>query len=144
MIYSSFVSAIRNRVPSGKRDQSDAALITWAPERPESTMPATGLLRGRFRELACAIGATLRLERDLHRANRAVFLVRLFFGRLWFPKSIDHPDQKKNCARDNQKINHERDEVAVIPSDRSGFDSISWGIEYRRAVFGRSQDDELV
>src|SRR6266513_5654854 len=33
MIYSSVPPTIRNRVPSGKRDQSDAALMTWRPER---------------------------------------------------------------------------------------------------------------
>src|SRR2546423_4936517 len=33
MMYSSLPPTIRNRVPSGKRDQSDAALITWRPER---------------------------------------------------------------------------------------------------------------
>src|SRR5947208_10222214 len=33
MTYSSLPPTIRNRVPSGKRDQSDAALMTWRPER---------------------------------------------------------------------------------------------------------------
>src|SRR6516225_5453267 len=33
MTYSSFVSARRKRVPSGYRDQSEAALNTWRPER---------------------------------------------------------------------------------------------------------------
>src|SRR6266581_8125946 len=33
MTYSSLVSAIRNRVPSGYRDQSEAALITCRPDK---------------------------------------------------------------------------------------------------------------
>src|SRR5437667_7151606 len=77
--------------------------------------------------------------RDLHRACRAFIVFR---GGL--SEFVDCADHQKNCARDNEKINHQRDEVAVIPGDRSGFRCVSGSIECRRAIFGRSQNDKLI
>ena len=62
---------------------------------------------------------TLCLDRDIHRTGWAFFLVGFFFGGL--PEFVDCADEQKNCAGYNEKVDHERDEVSIIPSDRSGF-----------------------
>jgi hypothetical protein len=68
-----------------------------------------------------------RLDWDLHCAGRAFFLVGFFFGGL--PEPVDCADQQKNCASYDEKVDHERDEVPVIPSDRSGFRRVSGRVE---------------
>src|SRR4029453_1258713 len=85
---------------------------------------------------------TLCLDRDIHPAGRAFFLVGFFFGGL--PQFVDCADEQKNRASYDKKVDHERDEVPIIPSDRSGFQRISGRVECGRAVFGGSQNDELV
>ena len=85
---------------------------------------------------------TLCLARDIHRAGRAFFLVGFFFGGL--PEFVDCADEQKNCTGYDEKVDHERNEVPVVPSDRSGFQCISGRVERGRAVSGGSQDDELV
>src|SRR4030095_9671789 len=85
---------------------------------------------------------TRRLDWDLHRTGGTFFLVGFFFDGL--PEFVDCADEQKNGARYDEKVDHERDEVPIIPSDRSGFQRISRRVKRGRAVFGRSQDDELV
>src|SRR5437762_6721547 len=58
------------------------------------------------------MGTTSCLNGDLHRAVRTIFGVGFFFG--WMSEFIDCPDQKKNRACDNEKINQERNEVAIV------------------------------
>jgi hypothetical protein len=87
-------------------------------------------------------GQRFALARDSHRAGRAFFLVGFFFGGL--PQFVDCADEQKNCAGYDEKVDHERDKVPIIPSDRSGFQRISGRVERGRAVSGGSQDDELV
>ena len=84
---------------------------------------------------------TLCLDRDIHRAGRAFFLVGSFFGRL--PEFVDCADEQKNGAGYDEEVDRERDEVPIVPGDRSGFQRISGRVERGRAVFRRSQDDEL-
>src|SRR6266508_6619031 len=96
----------------------------------------------RFRELAGAMRTTGRLNRDLHRARRTILGVDWFFG--WMSKLIDDADDKKYRGRNNQEVDHESDEIAVVPGDRSGFRRISGSIECSRAVFGRPQNEKLV
>src|SRR5438309_7996562 len=111
--------------------------------RPASTMPATTLTRGRLRKLGCAIWTTRRLNRDLHRARRAIFLVGFFFcSRL--PEFIDRANKQEDCTRHNEKVNQQGNEVAIIPSNRSGLRGIRRSVECHGAVFGRSQNYELV
>jgi hypothetical protein len=97
---------------------------------------------GRLRELTRAMRTTARLNGNLHRACRAIFHVGYFCSR--FSELIDCPDQKKNGGRDNEKIDQERNEVAVIPRDRSGFGGVRGSIECRRAVFGRPKNDKFI
>src|SRR5438477_7029128 len=99
-------------------------------------------MRGRLRDLARAIRTTRRLNRDLHRARGTIFRFDWFFGRM--SKLIDDPDDKKYRHRNDQKVNDESDEVAVIPGDRSGFRRISGSIECGRAVFRGPQNEKLV
>src|SRR5215831_2369590 len=105
-------------------------------------MPATSLTRGSLRELARAMRTTRRFNRDLHRARRAVFRVGWFFG--WMSQLIDRSDEKKNCACDNEKINQERNEVAVIPCDCSGLHCVCRSVERHRAILSGSQNDKFV
>ena len=85
---------------------------------------------------------TLCLDWDIHRAGRAFFLVGFFFGGL--PEFVDCADEQKNCTGYDEKVDHERDEVPIIPSDSSGFHGVSGCVERGRAVSGGSQYDELV
>src|SRR6266508_173867 len=71
----------------------------------------------RFRELAGAMRTTGRLSRDLHRARRTILGVDWFFG--WMSKLIDDADDKKYRGRNNQEVDHESDEIAVVPGDRA-------------------------
>src|SRR5437588_13076877 len=105
-------------------------------------MPATMSARSRRRELARAMRTTRRLNGNLHRARRTIFCVGFFFS--WMSEFIDCPDQKKNCGRDNKKVNQERDEVAVIPSDRPRLRGVCRSMECGGAVLCGSQNDELV
>ena len=57
---------------------------------------------------------------------------------------IDDSDDEKYCDRDDQKVDHECNEIAVIPSDRSGLRGVSWSIECGRAISGRPQNEKLV
>ena len=91
-------------------------------------------MRRRFRKLACAMWTTRRLNRNLHRTRRTILGVDWFFN--WLSKLIDHPDDKKYRDRNDQEIDHESNEVAVVPGDRSGFRRINGSIESGRAVFG--------
>jgi hypothetical protein len=102
-------------------------------------MPATTSGRGRFRKLRRAMGTTRCFDRDRHRARRTLLclLYRL-------PEFVDCADEQKNRTCHNEEIDRDCDEVAIIPSYRPGFGCVSGGIERSRAVFGRSQDDELV
>src|SRR2546426_6975304 len=105
-------------------------------------MPATMSARSRLRELARAMRTARRFDGNLHRARRAIFHVRNFFGR--FSELIDYPNQKKNCGRDNKKVNQECYEIAVIPCDCSGLRGVCRSMECGRAVLCGSQNDELV
>ena len=94
-------------------------------------------MRRHFREFACAMGATRRLDRDLHYARWTIFCVRWFFG--WVPELIDRSDQKENCSRNNQKVYNQGNEVTVVPRDCSGFRRVSGCVEYsRRTVSGHA------
>ena len=57
---------------------------------------------------------------------------------------IDDPDDKKYRDRNDQKVDHKCNEVAVVPGDRSGFRRISGSIESSRAVFGGPQNEKFV
>ena len=105
-------------------------------------MLPTTLTRDSLRELARAMRTACRRDRDLHRTGRAIFLVRFFFGGL--PEPIDRANEQENGTGHDEKVNHQRDEVAVIPSDRSGFRGVSWRMECRRSIFGGSQNNKLV
>src|SRR5205085_3814428 len=104
------------------------------------TRPSTGEC---LRKLGLTIWTARRLKRDLHPTLRAIFFVGFFFlSRL--RELVDRANKQEDCARHNEKINQERNEVAVIPSNRSSLRGVSGSVERRRAVFGRSQNDELV
>src|SRR5213080_2815424 len=105
-------------------------------------MLPTTLTRDSLRELARAMGTTSGLNGDLHRARRTIFRVGFFFG--WTSEVIDRSNQKKNCGGNDDKIDQQRNEVAVIPGDRSDFRGVCGSIECRRAVFGRPQNDKFV
>ena len=105
-------------------------------------MPVTTLTRGSLRELARAMGTTRRLNRNLHCACRTIFGIGGLLG--WMSELIDNPNDEKYCNRDDQKVDHERNEVAVIPRDRSGFRGVSGSIECGRAIAGRSQNGKFV
>src|SRR5262249_23690543 len=107
-----------------------------------SIMPATMLARSSLWKLARAMRTARRFDGNLHRACRATFHVGRFFG--WMSELIDYANQKKNCGRDNEKANQERNEVAVIPSDRSGLRGVCRSMECGRAVLCGSQNEELV
>src|SRR6266496_4680016 len=95
------------------------------------------------REIARAVRTTLRSERDLQRAFRAVFLVGFFFfSRL--PEFIDRANKQEDCSRHDEKVNQQGNEVSIIPSNRSGFRGVSGSVECHRPVFSRSQNYELV
>src|SRR4029077_18045110 len=96
----------------------------------------------RLRELARAVGTTRRLDRNLHRARRTVFGVGCLLWRT--SELIDGPDNEKYCNGDNEKVNHEGNEVAVVPGDRSGLRGVSGSIECSRAVFGCAQYEKLI
>jgi hypothetical protein len=66
-------------------------------------------------------------DRDLHRAGRTIFGVGWFFG--WMSKLIDDADDKKYRDSNNQEVNEESDEVAVVPGNRSGFRRINGSIK---------------
>jgi len=100
------------------------------------------LTRPGWREFSRAMGTTRRLDGNLHRACRTVFSVGCLLGRM--SHLVDDPDDEKYCERDNQKVDHERNEVAVVPGDCSGFRGIRGSIECGRTVFGRSQNEKLV
>src|SRR6266436_1540687 len=105
-------------------------------------MTATMSARSRRRELARAMRTTRRLNGNLHRARRTIFCVGFFFS--WMSEFIDCPDQKKNRACDNEKINQKRNEVAIVPCDRSGLGGVCRSMECGGAVLCGSQNDELV
>src|SRR6516225_616754 len=99
-------------------------------------------MRCRFRELGRAMRTTRRLDRNLHRARGTIFRVDGFFG--WMSKLIDNADNKKYRDRNDQEVDHEGNEVAVVPSDCSSFRRIGGSIESDRSVFGGPQKEELV
>src|SRR5207245_9690403 len=105
-------------------------------------MLPTTLARGNLREVTRAMRTTRRLNGNLHGARRTIFRFWFFFG--WMSELIDCSNQKKNCACNNEKVDQQRNEVAVIPSDRSGFRGVCWSIECRRPVFRRSQNHKFV
>jgi hypothetical protein len=78
------------------------------------------------------MGTPRGFDRDLHRARRTILGVDGFFS--WMSKLVDDPDDKKYRGRNNQEVDHEGNEVAVVPGDRSGFRRISGSIECSRAV----------
>jgi len=110
--------------------------------RTASAMPATASLRHCLRQLARAMWATRRLDGNSRGTGWAFLGDRLFCS--WLPEFINRTNEQKNRARNNEEIDGQSNEVAVIPSDRSGFGGISGRVEHRRAIFGRSQNDKLV
>ena len=75
-------------------------------------------MRSRFRKLAGAMWTTRHLNRNLHRTRRTILGFDWFFN--WMSKLIDDPNDKKYRDRNNQKVDDEGNEIAVVPSDRSG------------------------
>ncbi len=57
---------------------------------------------------------------------------------------VDSANDKKNAKRDNKKIDHQRDEVPVVPRDRAGFERVRRRVEHGRAIFRGLEHDELV
>src|SRR5439155_19726915 len=94
------------------------------------------LARGCLGKLARAMRTARCLNRDLHRTRRTLFLVDWFL-RL-SSQLIDQPDQKEDSGRDNEKIDHQSNEVAVIPVDLSGLTCVRGSIECVLAIYGRS------
>src|SRR5450432_1181041 len=219
---SSCVSTIRNFVPSGQRDQSAAALITFLPERrapmalrlppasvwvyavvrtlltrlgvecvlavfcggqaqlapskakpltkvslrrvvipakppvyrlqpqmardnflaTEST-PVTPTLAARSGQVARAMRATCCLDRDRHRASRAIFRDGRLLGRGAF-HLVQRFHDEENAERHDQKVDHQGDEVSVIPGDGPGRERLRRGGEGARSVGARFQHHELV
>ena len=60
-----------------------------------------------------------RLYRDRHRTSGALLCHR--FGVFGLLQAIHRPDKEENCTRDNQKIDDQRDKIAVIPGNSSRF-----------------------
>ena len=58
-----------------------------------------------------------RLYRDPHRTIGAVFCHR--FGVFGLFQAIHCPDKEENCACNNQKINDERNKIAVVQRNRA-------------------------
>jgi hypothetical protein len=92
-------------------------------------MPATRSLRRCLCQLARAMWATRRLDGNSHRTRRAFLGDGFFCG--WLPEFIDCTNEQKNRARNDEEIDGQCNEVAVIPSDRSRFGGIGGRIERR-------------
>src|SRR5438270_4697372 len=120
-------------------DPNDSKIVIC---RTASAMPATASLRRWLCQLARAMWTTRRLDRNRRGTGRTFLGDRLFCG--WLPEFINCTNEQKNRARNNEEIDSQSNEVAVIPSDRSGFGGISGRVEHRRAIFGRSQNDKFV
>src|SRR6266536_6184350 len=100
------------------------------------------LARGRLGKLARAMRTACCLNRDLHRTRRTLFLVGGVFR--WSSQLIDQPDQKEDSGRDDEKIDHQRNEVAVIPGNRSGLCGVCGSIEWGRAILGCSENEKFI
>ena len=84
-----------------------------------------------------------RFDGDRHRAGRTIFYHRLgvWVGSFHF---VNRAHKQKNTKGDNKKIDHQRDEVAVIPGHCAGLDRIGGRVEGGAPIFRRLEDDKLV
>src|SRR6267378_1724063 len=105
-------------------------------------MPAPASLRRCLCQLARAMWATRRLDGNSCGTGRAFLGDRFFCG--WLPEFINCTNEQKNRACNNEEIDGQGNEVAVIPGNRSGFRGVGGRVEHRRAIFGRSQNEQLV
>ena len=96
-------------------------------------------LRGK---LGRAVRAALRLNRNRHCTRRTILCHRLSVLRLLQP--IYRADQQKNRAGNNQKVDKQRNEIAVVPRYRAGLGRVSRCMEIDASVFRRPQDHKLV
>jgi len=120
-------------------DPSDSKIVIYGTAL---AMPATTSLRRCLCQLTRAMWATRRLDGNRGGTGRAFLCDRFFCA--WLPKFINCTNEQKDRARNNEEIDGQGNEVAVIPSNRSGFGGVGGRVEHRRAIFGRSQNEKLV
>src|SRR5207244_11352004 len=103
---------------------------------------AGGLIRRAFRQVRCAMRTTRRLDWDGHRA-RATFLRDRFCVRRTL-EPIDPADEEENCPCNDEKIDRERDEIAVIPSNCAYFRRVRRCVKGCAAVLRRAQHNKFI
>jgi hypothetical protein len=97
--------------------------------RTASAMPATTSVHRCLCQLTRAIRATHRLDGNSCGTGRALLGDRFFCG--WLPEFINCTNEQKNRARNDEEIDGQCNEVAIIPSDRSGFGGVGGRVEHR-------------
>src|SRR5205085_2578522 len=95
-----------------------------------------------FRQLTGAMGTALCLHRNACRARRTFLAVGFFVRRML--DLVDHSHQQKNCACNDEKINQQRNEVAIIPCDCSGFCCICRSMKCDGSVLSRPENHKFV
>jgi hypothetical protein len=102
----------------------------------------TILTRGSLREFTRAMRTTCRLDRDRHGAGRA--FLRNWRGSWRRPFQLVHRfDHEKNTEGDDDEINHESDEISVVPSHCACLGGLGRSIKGAAAGCGL-EDDEFV
>src|SRR5262249_16215805 len=107
-----------------------------------STFAAAILARSSLREFTRAMRTTCRLERDRYCAGWALLRNRFASWRrpFQFVHCLDH---EENAESDDDKIDHERDKVSVVPSHCAWLGRL--GRSIKGAAAGRGlKDDEFV
>ena len=112
-------------------------LALHAAANPAIGCKRIGRLATRSAQLARAMWATRCLDRNRHRASRAIFRHRLGCRR-WSFHFVDRLDDKKNTKRDDDEVDQDGDEIAVCENGQSCF--LGVGQRHARGDFVRERD----
>src|SRR5436309_7578096 len=93
-------------------------------------------------KLGRAMRATGRFDWNGHRASRTIFDDR--FGVFRLLQAIDRAHYQENGARHDEEIDRERNKVAVIQRNRTGFGRVRRRVEIHAPVLGRAENHKLV